>query len=154
MEPLLRSIQVRKQEAEELGYQGKEVADYVKQEQALDREERAAWRGTQQTIQADLELAKIRAEVEEKEKKRADEILMAEIQAEAEEKKRADKIQMAKVEDKEPAIKELVLKPRNKPILMLQLIHLPATEMLSSRPKLPAFINEKDELDLQLPAFS
>ena len=79
---------------------------------------------------------------------------MAEIQAEAEEKKRADKIQMAKVEaDKEPAIKELVLKPRNKPVLMLQLIHLPATEMLSSRPKLPAFINEKDELDLQLPAF-
>ena len=143
-------MQVRKQEAEELGYQGKEVADYVKQEEALDREDRAAWRGTQ-TMQADLELAKLRAEAEEK---RADEILMAEIQAEAEKKKRADKIQMAKVEaDKELAIKELVLKPRYKPVLMLQLIHLPATEMLSSRPKLPAFINEKDKLDLQLPAF-
>ena len=42
MEPLLRSTQVLNQEAEELGYQGKEVAEYVKQEQALDREERAA----------------------------------------------------------------------------------------------------------------
>ena len=47
MEPLLRPAQVLKQEAEELGYQGKEVAEYVKQEQALDREERAAWRDTQ-----------------------------------------------------------------------------------------------------------
>ena len=32
-------MQVLKQEAEELGYQGKEVAEYVKQEQALYREE-------------------------------------------------------------------------------------------------------------------
>ena len=53
-------------------------------------------------------MAMIRAEAEEKEKKRADEIWMAEIQAEAEEKKRADEIQMAKVEaDKELSIKEL-----------------------------------------------
>ena len=51
IEPLLRSVQVLKQEAEELGYQGKEVAEYVKQEQALDREERAAWIDTQ-TMQA------------------------------------------------------------------------------------------------------
>ena len=40
MKPLLRSAQVLKQKAEELGYQGKEVAEYVKQDQALDREER------------------------------------------------------------------------------------------------------------------
>ena len=38
-------------------------------------------------------LAKIRAEVEKKEKKRPDEIRMAGIQAEAEEKKRVDEIQ-------------------------------------------------------------
>ena len=58
-------------------------------------------------MQADLEMAKIRAEAEGTEKKRADEIWMAEIQAEAEEKKRADEIQTAKVEaDKELGIKE------------------------------------------------
>ena len=56
MEPLLRSVQVLKEEAEELGYQEKEVADYVKQEQALDREERVAWIDTQKMqAQADVE---------------------------------------------------------------------------------------------------
>ena len=44
MEPLLKSAYVRKQEAEELGYQGKEVAESVKQHQTLDTEERAACR--------------------------------------------------------------------------------------------------------------
>ena len=47
MEPILRSAQVLKQEAEEIGYEGKEVTEYVKQHQALDREERAAWRDAQ-----------------------------------------------------------------------------------------------------------
>ena len=37
MEPILRSAQVLKQE-------GKGIAEYVRQHQALDREERAAWR--------------------------------------------------------------------------------------------------------------
>ena len=80
MEPILRSAQVLKQEAEQIGCEGKEVTEYVKQHQALDTEERAAWRNAQ----------KLYAE----EKKR-DEIPMAEIQAEvnaqriqAEEKKR------------------------------------------------------------------
>ena len=44
MEPVLKSFQILKQEAEEIGYEGKEVLEYVKQHQALDREERAAWR--------------------------------------------------------------------------------------------------------------
>ena len=70
MELLLRSAQILKQEAEELGYQLEEVAEYVKQEQALDREERATW-------------------MEAEKKKRADEIHMAEIQAE--EKRRAER---------------------------------------------------------------
>ena len=42
MELTLRSAQVLKQEAEEKGYEGKEVVEFVKQQQALDREERAA----------------------------------------------------------------------------------------------------------------
>ena len=104
MEPILRSVQVLKQEAEEIGYEGKEVAEYVKQNQALDGEGRAAWRDAQ----------KLYAE----EKKR-DEIWMAEVQAEAEEKNRTDeiqaeekrcadeiRIQMAKIE----ADKELTLR--------------------------------------------
>ena len=47
MEPTLRSAHVLKQEAEDLGYEGKEILEYVKEQQALDREERAAWRDVQ-----------------------------------------------------------------------------------------------------------
>ena len=96
MELLLRSVQVLKQKAEKLGYEGKEVAEYLKQQQALDREDRAAWRNIQM------------AEIQAQEEKRGDEIHMAELQAE--ERKRADeiKIQMVKIEaDKELTLKEL-----------------------------------------------
>ena len=95
MEPTLRSTQVLKQEAEDIGLPGKDIAEYVTRQQTLDREERAAWRVAQ----------KFHAE----EKKTADEIRMAEIQAEekkgadelqAEEKKKADELQ---AEDKKRA---------------------------------------------------
>ena len=75
MEPILRSAQALKQEAEEIGFEGKDILEYVKEQQKLDREERAAWRETQKMqAQADVELAKIRAEAEAEEKKRADEL--------------------------------------------------------------------------------
>ena len=78
-----------KQEAEDIGLQGKDTAEYVTRQQTLDAEE----------------------------KKRADEIRMAKIQAEkradelqAEEKKRADEIQLAQIEiEKELKIKEMEL---------------------------------------------
>ena len=90
MEPIIRSAQVLKQEAEGMGLQGKNIAEYVK----FDREERTAWRDTKKMqAQADAKLAKIQADAEEK--KRTDEIQMAEAQAETEEKKRAEEIQMA-----------------------------------------------------------
>ena len=66
MEPTLRSAQVLKQEAEDLGYEGKEIMEYVKEQQKFDREERAAWRN----------------------------IRMTELQTEAEEKRRADEIKV------------------------------------------------------------
>ena len=44
MEPILRSAQVLKQEAEDIGFEGKDIVEYVKEQQKLDREERAAWR--------------------------------------------------------------------------------------------------------------
>ena len=124
MEPLLRPTQALKQEAEELGCQGKKIAEYVKQEQALDGEEREAWR--------DAQKQKLHAE----EKKRADEIWLAEIQAESEEEKReqtscrqkrradAIKLHIAKIEieaakeqakieaGKELPLKKLELKPQ------------------------------------------
>ena len=97
-EDQLRSAQVLKQEAEDLGFERKEILDYVKEQQKLYREERAEWR-------------KIRmAELQAEDKKRADEIHMAE---------RADeiKIQIAQIEaakeqakieaDKELKIKEI-----------------------------------------------
>ena len=98
MEPTLRSTQVLKQEAEDIGLQGKDITEYVTRQQNFDREERAAWRVAQ----------KFHAE----ENKRADEIRMAEIAAEAEEKKRADeiKVQMAQIEvDRELKLNEMEL---------------------------------------------
>ena len=44
MEPIIRSAQVLKQEAEDIRLKGKDIADCVGQQQALDRKERAAWR--------------------------------------------------------------------------------------------------------------
>ena len=41
MEPTLRSAQVLKQEAEDIGFEGKNILEYVKEQQKLDREERA-----------------------------------------------------------------------------------------------------------------
>ena len=71
MEPTLRSAQVLKQEAEDLGFEGKEILDYVKDQQKLDREERAEWR-------------KIRmAELQGEDRKRADEIRIAQIGADS-----------------------------------------------------------------------
>ena len=78
MEPALRLAQVLKQEAEDIGPEGKDVLDYVKEQQKLDREERAAWRYIRM------------AELQVEDKKRADEIRNAQIEAEAEVKKRSD----------------------------------------------------------------
>ena len=62
----------------------------MRQEQALDREQRAAWRDTQKMqAQTDARLAKMQAEADAQRKQ-------------TEEKKRAEKIQMSKIEaDKE-----------------------------------------------------
>ena len=84
MEPTLRSTQVLKQEAEEIGLEGKEIAEYVREQQALDREERVAWSEAQKR-QVKIRMAKSQVE----DKRRADEL---------EEKKRADEIKMAQIE--------------------------------------------------------
>ena len=39
MQPVLRSSQVLKQEAEEIGLEGKDIPEYVRRHQALDIEE-------------------------------------------------------------------------------------------------------------------
>ena len=177
MEPILRSAQALKQEAEEIGFEGKDILEYVKEQQKLDREERAAWRETQKMqAQADVELAKIRAEAEAEEKKRADEL-------QAEEKRRADeirfaqiaaakeqakieaakeqaKIEAAKEQAKLEAEKELKIKEME---LQAQQAQVTASASLAATPpprnkdakspKLPSFIDEKDELDSYLLRF-
>ena len=75
MEPTLRSAQVLKQEAEDIGFEGKDILEYVKEQQKLDREERAAWRN--------IRMAELQAE----DKKRADEIQIAQIEAAKEQAK-------------------------------------------------------------------
>ena len=102
MEPILRSAQVLKQEAEDIGFEGKDILEYVEEQQKLDREERAAWR--EEKKRAD--------ELQAEEKKRADEL-------QAEEKRRADEIRFAQIEaakeqakleaEKELKIKEMEL---------------------------------------------
>ena len=136
MEPTLRSVQVLKQEAEEIGFEGKDILEYVKEQQKLDREERAAWREAQKMqAQADVELAKIRAEAEEK--RRADEI----------------KVQMAKIEaEKELTLREMELKAQDQASASLATTPPPSNKDAKS-PKLPSFVDEKDELDSYLLRF-
>ena len=139
MEPTLRSAQVLKQEAEDLGYEGKEIMEYVKEQQKFDREERAAWRN----------------------------IRMTELQTEAEEKRRADesqvKIQIAQIEaakeqakieaEKELALKELELKAQQSQASASLAVTPPPRNKDAMSPKLPSFIDEKDELDSYLLRF-
>ena len=152
MEPILRSAQALKQEAEDIGFEGKDILEYVKEQQKLDREERAAWRETQKMqAQADVELAKIRAEAEAEEKKRADEL-------QAEEKRRADeiKVQMAKIEaDKELALKEMELQAQQAQVQATtsSATTPPPRNKDAKSPKLPSFVDEKDDLHSYLLRF-
>ena len=152
MEPILRSAQVLKQKAEDIGFEGKDILEYVKEQQKLDREERAAWREAQKMqAQEDIELAKIRAEAdraEAEEKKRADEL-------QAEEKKRADENRFAQIEaEKELKIKEMELQAQQAQAQVTASASLAATPPPRNKdaksPKLPSFIDEKDELDSYL----
>ena len=158
MEPTLRTAQVLKREAEDLGFEGKEILDYVKEQQKLDREERAEWR-------------KIRmAELQGEDKKTADKIRKAQIEAEAEDKKRADEICFAQIEvEKELKIKEMELQEVEKELkikemeLQAQQAQVQATASSATTPpprnkdakspKLPSFIDKKDELDSYLVRF-
>ena len=52
MEPILRSAQVLKQEAEDIGFEGKEILEYIKEQQKLDRrEQHGEKKGREQTRQ-------------------------------------------------------------------------------------------------------
>ena len=108
--------------------------EYVKQHQALDREERAAWRDAKKMqAQADIKLAQIRSE----EKRRADEI----------------KIQMAKIEaDKELTLKEMELKVQDQASTSAAAAPPPCNRDAKSL-KLLYFIDEKVELDSYLLCF-
>ena len=110
----------------------------------MDREERVAWRVAQ----------KFHAE----EKKRADEIRMAEIAAEAQEKNRADeiKVQMAQIEvDRELKLKEMKLQAHQAQAQAntSSATTPPPRNKDAKSPKLHSFIDEKDELDSYLLRF-
>ena len=133
MEPVLRSAQVLKQEAEEIGFEGKDILEYVKEQQKLDREERAAWREDRK-----------RAD-EAEEKKRGDEIRFAQIEAAKEQ---------AKIEaEKELALKELELKAQQSQAGASLAATPPPRNKDAKSPKLPSFVDEKDELDSYLLRF-
>ena len=139
IEPALRTAQVLKQEAEEIGLQGKDIAEYVREQQALDREERAAWRESQKR-KVEIRMAELQAE----DKKRANETRMAQIEAAKEQ---------AKIEaEKELALKELELKAQQNQASASLAATPPPRNKDAKSPKLPSFIDEKDELDSYLPA--
>ena len=135
MEPTLRSAQVLKQEAEDIGFEGKDILEYVKEQQKLDREERAAWREDRK-----------RADKSE-EKKRADEIKIQIAQIEAAKGQ-------AKIEaEKELALKELELKAQQSQAGASLAATPPPRNKDAKSPKLPSFVDEKDELDSYLLRF-
>ena len=150
MEPILRSAQVLKQEAEDIGFEGKDITEYVKEQQKLDREERAAWRNIR-IAELQAEEKRRADELQAEEKKRADEL-------QAEEKRRADeiKVQMAKIEiEKELKIKEMELQPQQAQAQATasSATTQPPRNKDAKSPKLPSFIDEKDELDSYLLCF-
>ena len=63
-EPMLRSVQVLKQEADDLGLESQTFAQYVKQQLTLclDREKRAAWRDVWKR-QPEADAQKIQADI-------------------------------------------------------------------------------------------
>ena len=94
------------------------------------------------------------AELQGEDKKRADEIRIAQIGAEAEEKKRADEIRFAQIEaEKELALKELELKAQQSQAGASLAATPPPRNKDAKSPKLPSFIDEKDELDSYLLRF-
>ena len=153
MKPTLRSTQVLKQEAEDIGLQGKDIAECVTRQQTLDREERAAWREAQKR-QVEIQMAELHAE----DKKRADEL-------QAEREKMADEIRFAQIEaEKEQAKieaeKELALEERELKAQQNQARTSPTPAATrpprnkdAKSPKLPSFIDEKDDLDSYLLRF-
>ena len=134
MEPTLRSAQVLKEEAEDIGFEGKDILEYIKEQQKLDREERAAWRN--------IRMAELQAE----EKKRADEL---------DDRRWADeiKVQMAKIEaEKELTLREMELKAQDQ-VSGSSATTPPPRNKDAKSPKLPSFVDEKDELDSYLLRF-
>ena len=141
MEPILRSAQVLKQEAEDIGFEGKEILEYIKEQQKLDREERAAWR--EERKRAD----------EAEEKRRADEIRFAQIEAAKEQAKIEAAKEQAKLEaEKELKIKEMELQAQAQ-VTASSATTPPPRNKDAKSPKLPSFIDEKDELDSYLLRF-
>ena len=144
MEPILRSAQVLKQEAEDIGFEGKDIVEYVKEQQKLDREERAAWR--EERKRAD----------EAEEKRRADEIRFAQIEAAKEQAKIEAAKEQAKLEaEKELKIKEMELQAQQAQVTASASLAAtpPPRNKDAKSPKLPSFIDEKDELDSYLLRF-
>ena len=154
MEPILRSAQVLKQEAEDIGFEGKDILEYVKEQQKLDREERAAWR--EEKKRADELQAEEKKRVDElqaEEKRRADEIRFAQIEAAKEQAKIEAAKEQAKLEaEKELKIKEMELQAQAQ-VTAGSATTPPPRNKDAKSPKLPSFIDEKDELDSYLLRF-
>ena len=163
MEPILRSAQVLKQEAEDIGFEGKDILEYVKEQQKFDREERAAWREEKKRAdELQAEEKKRADELQAEEKRRADEIRFDQIEAAKEQAKIEAAKEQAKIEaakeqakleaEKELKIKEMELQAQAQ-VTAGSATTPPPRNKDAKSPKLPSFIDEKDELDSYLLRF-
>ena len=142
IEPVSRSAQVLKPQVGDIRLVGKNIAEHVRQLHSLDREERAAWRFGQK-IQADKKRRSDEIQmdlVNTGEKKRADEIYIQMAQTDA------DREQTKIHADKELALREIELKAQAETSTSVT-VDLPPRNRDAKSLKLPAFIDEKDELD-------
>ena len=173
MEPILRSAQVLKQEAEDIGFEGKEILEYIKEQQKLDREERSAWREERKRADeaeekrraheigfAQIEAAKEQAKIEAAKKQAKIEAAKEQAKIEAAKEQAKIEAEAAKEQAKLEAEKELKIKEME---LQAQQAQVTASASLAATPppcnqdakspKLPSFIDEKDELDSYLLRF-
>ena len=137
--------------------------EYVKEQQKLDREERAAWREEKKRAdELQAEEKKRADELQAEEKRRADEIRFAQIEAAKEQAKIEAAKEQAKIEaakeqakleaEKELKIKEMELQAQAQ-VTASSATTPPPRNKDAKSPKLPSFIDEKDELDSYLLRF-
>ncbi|XP_066274695.1 uncharacterized protein [Branchiostoma lanceolatum] len=134
---------------EKLGLAGEDLLKFVQQQQAVEREDRAKER----------ELEKLKVEAEEREKERQREAEKLKLEAEEKEKERQREVEKRRfeAEEKEKERQEREAERRHqREMIQLGLVREDRTgteRVRAKAPKLPPFVDGKDEVDAYLQRF-